>query len=355
MPTLYTRAAIGFNAREGRSTMIWATFLLILGLVLLLGGAKFLVDGVSALALAAGVSPLVIGLTVVAFGTSTPEVVINGIAAWKGETDLAFGNVIGSCAINVGFVLALTALIRPLNVERSIVTREVPLLMLAIAVFAVLSSDRVLSGGGANLLTRGDGIILLLVFCVFLYVTARSAWDQRSRDAFVQEVAESVEAGRTIRHVEQTPGIGKASLLTLGGIVGVAAGGRLAVIGATGIAAALGIPEVVVGLTIVSFGTTLPELATCIVAARRGQSDLAIGNIVGSNIYNILFIGGMVATIYPVPIPAGGMLDLAVATVLCTLLLPIAIRSGYRVTRAEGAVLLIFYFSYAVFRVATAR
>lgn len=339
--------------------MLLSTILLILGLVLLLGGARFLVDAVSSLALTAGVPPIVVGLTVVAFGTSTPEVVINGIAAWNGETQLAFGNVVGSCAINIGFVLALTAIVCPLNVERSIVTREIPLLMLSVAVISVLAADATLDRASANVLGRGDGVVLLLLFCVFLYSIVRQAVDARQRrggDPFIDEVQQSVQAGAVAPAAARPQrSVGRDLLLTAVGFVGVGAGGRMVVVGATGIAQSLGVPDVIIGLTIVSFGTTLPELATCVFAARKGQSDLAIGNIVGSNLYNLLFIGGMVAAIRPVPIPAGGGIDLAAAAVLCVLLLPISIRGGFRVTRPEGLSLAAVYLGYMVFRVFTAR
>lgn len=326
-----------------------ALLILIVGLVLLIGGAKLLVDGVSSLAVAAGVSPVVVGLTVVAFGTSTPEVVINGISAWKGETALAFGNVVGSCAINIGFVLALTALVRPLSVEKSLVTREIPLLLLAVAALAVLSGDRLLNRAESDVLVRGDGLILLLIFGVFVYSTVRQAIDVKPRDPFIADVRE--EVSEKPAPVERR--IGRDAALTLAGLAGVALGGRMAVLGAVRIAESLGVPEVVVGLTIVSFGTTLPELATCITAARRGHSDLAIGNIVGSNLYNTLFIGGMVAAINPVAIPEGGWLDLAVAATLSLLLVPVAIGRNFRITRGEGALLLAVYLGYLTLRLAS--
>lgn len=325
-----------------------ALLILVAGLVLLIGGAKLLVDGVSALAVAAGVPPVVVGLTVVAFGTSTPEVVINGISAWRGETALAFGNVVGSCAINIGFVLALTALIRPLQVERSLVTREIPLLLLAVSVLAVLSADRFLNQSPADVLLRGDGILLLLIFGVFVYTSVRQAIDVKPRDPFIADVR--VEAEEEFPKVDRK--IGQNALLSLAGLAGVAIGGRMAVIGAVRIAESLGVPEVIIGLTIVSFGTTLPELATCITAARRGHSDLALGNIVGSNLYNTLFIGGMVATISPVPIPDGGWIDLAAAATLSLLLVPVAIGHGFRITRGEGALLMAVYLGYLVARLA---
>ena len=317
--------------------------MILVGLIALLVGADLLVRGVSGIARTAGISPLVIGLTVVAFGTSTPEVVINGISAWRGETALAFGNIIGSCTINIGFVLALTALIRPLNVERSMVTRELPLLLLTVAIFAVLTADRALNHEPIDRLSRGDGIVLLLLFCVFVYSLVRVALATRSRDPLIQEVEQATSAQPTT--VSWIPLIA----MTLLGLLGVAGGGRLAVSGAVELATRLGVSDVIIGLTIVSFGTTLPELATCITATRRGQSDIALGNVVGSNLYNLQFIGGLVATIRPVPLPAGAALDLGALAVLSVMLLPVALRQQ-RVTRAEGAFLLLLYLGYLSFR-----
>jgi cation:H+ antiporter len=320
-------------------TMLLATVMLMGGLAAVLLGADWLVRGVSHLARAAGVPALVVGLTVVAFGTSTPEVVINTISAYHHETELAFGNLMGSCAINIGFVLAMTSLIKPLNVEKSIVTRELPLLVLAALTVVVLAADVPLNHADVNVLTRGDGLVLLLLFGVFLYSIVMTAIAARKKDPLIAEAAEeAAEAPPPNR-------IGANIVLSLVGLVGVAGGGRLAVLGAVKIAEAFGISEVVIGLTIVSFGTTLPELATGITAARRGHSDLALGNVVGSNIYNLLFIGGTVAVIHPVPVPKGGALDIGMMVLLSLLLLPFAIRQR-RVLRSEGAVLLALYLGY---------
>lgn len=317
------------------------------GLALLLLGAKFLVDGASALARRAGVSPLIVGLTVVAFGTSTPEVVVNVMATINGETGLTFGNVVGASAVNVGFVLALTALIRPLAVERSIITREIPMVLLAVAALIVMSLDGLLNRAWPDALSRTDGIILLLLFCVFLYYTIVGALRPRvlsAADPFIAELKE--EAAEP----EPSRPLGWEVLITLLGFIGVGAGGRLTVLGATGIARLLDVPEVVIGLTIVSFGTTLPELATCVVAARRGHSDVALGNIVGSNIYNLLFIGGLCATIRPLPIPPGGHVDLLVMGAMCFGLLPLSLTFRQHITRFDGGLLMAFYVAYILWR-----
>jgi len=333
--------------------MLLLLTLFILGLILLIIGADLLVRGVSSIAAALGVPPIVIGMTVVAFGTSLPEVTINVMSAVQGGTGLAFGNIVGSCAINIGFVLALTAIIRPLAVEASMISREIPMLLLCAFSMVVLSLDESLDGAEWSGLTRSDGIMLLLLFGVFLYYTISQLLHSKrgKKDAFIQEVEEQIKEEGTLANAKKDAAIrGKDIAMLIGGIVGVAVGGRMTVMGAVGIAERFGIPQAVIGLTIVSFGTTLPELATCIQAARRGQADIAIGNIVGSNIFNLLWIGGIVSTISPIPMPEGGASDLIVMTGLCTLLLPIALRANRTITRGEGGFLLVTYLSYIIYR-----
>ncbi|HEV2295039.1 MAG TPA: calcium/sodium antiporter [Tepidisphaeraceae bacterium] len=327
--------------------MLIAILEVVAGLGLLLLGAQLLVDGASALARRAGVPPLVVGLTVVAFGTSTPEVVVNVMATVNGETGLTFGNVVGACAVNVGCVLALTALICPLAVEKSIITREIPMLLLGVTGMVVMSLDSLLSGIAPDMLSRADGIILLLLFGVFLYYTISGAVRPKPlapMDPFIAELKEEVA------DAEPQRSLARDVLITVLGFIGVGGGGRVTVIGATSIAERLGVPEVVVGLTIVSFGTTLPELATCIVAARRGHSDVALGNIVGSNIYNLLFIGGLCATIRPLPIPLGGHIDLLMTAALCAALLPLSLTFRHHITRFDGALLMAGYLAYIIWR-----
>lgn len=323
--------------------------ILLVGLALLLVSAHYFIEGIAAVATALGVPPVAIGMTVVAFGTSTPELVVNVLSGWRGETALAFGNIAGSCIVNTGFVLGVTALVRPLVVEPSLITREIPMLMVAVAALLILASDGVLNGA-INVLSRADGLMLLLLFGIFLYYTAIYSLAQKllkrgSGDAFVEEVES-----------EQRPALGGLMhpvLLGLAGLVGVSLGADWTVQGATALARAFRMSEDLIGLTVVSLGTTLPELVTCVMAARRGNADIALGNVVGSNLFNIMAIGGLVAVVRPVPIPAGGMLDLGCLAALTAVLLPIAIRSGQRITRGEGAFLLVCYVAYLSFRVAT--
>ena len=330
---------------------VWAALLLAGGLAVLLTGAKYFVDGIAALAEALGVPPLIVGMTVVAFGTSTPELVINALSAYRGETALAFGNIVGSCTVNIGFVLGVVALIQPLKVEPSLITREIPMLWVAVCALLILGNDRLLNGGlGADVFGRGDGLMLLLLFAIFLYYTAIYSIARRklagAADAFVEEVREEIAAAPPDRRSMARHGV--AVVL---GLIAVSAGAAWAVDGATGLARVLGMSESLIGLTIVSLGTTLPELVTCAMAARRGNADIALGNIVGSNLFNILGIGGVVAAIRPVPVPPGGQIDLLFMSTLSAVLLPLAIRSGQRITRGEGAFLLVTYLAFLVWRV----
>lgn len=325
--------------------MLVAILMLVGGLAVLIYGADLLIRGVTALATRLGVPAIVIGMTVVAFGTSMPEVAVNLISAFGGQTELAFGNVVGSSTINIGWVLAMTALVRPLQVDAIIIRREIPMMILAASALMVLSLDT-LDGNAIGIVPRTDGLILLLLFCVFLYYTTLQTILVRHRDDLVEEAVDAYD------DTPKLPGW-KMTLMIVLGLAGVAAGGHFAVSGAVTIAQRFGVPANIIGLTLVSFGTTLPELVTCVLAARRGQSEIAIGNVVGSNILNILFVGGAVATVHPIVIPQGGIGDLLMLMVLCLLLLPISIRAGKTVTRAEGAFLLIVSLSYAVWRTIT--
>lgn len=324
-----------------------AFLLLAASLGLLLVSAKHFVDGISTIAERLGVPKIVIGMTMVAFGTSTPELVVNSISAYRGSTDLAFGNIVGSCLVNVGFVLALTALIRPLKVEPSLITREIPMMILAVATVVVFGNDQFLNGEAGNSWRRGDGLVLLLLFCVFLYYTVREAISAGPSDPFIAEVRQEVRRTRARDLLMQ-------SLITIAGFGGVTFGAQWTVDYAVAIARTLGLSEAVIGLTVISLGTTLPELATCVLAARRGDADIALGNIVGSNLFNLLCIGGVVSTIRPVPIPREGQGDLLAMTFLSVVLLPIAIRSGRTITRGEGAFLLAAFLGYLGWRIARA-
>ncbi|MBI1336046.1 MAG: calcium/sodium antiporter [Phycisphaera sp.] len=314
--------------------------LIVVGLGSLLIGGEWLVRGSSAVARKLGIAPVVIGLTIVAFGTSSPELIVNLAASFKGNGEIGFGNIVGSNIANIALLLGLTALIKPIVAHPSIVTREIPMMVLAALVGVVLAYDQALNAWPVDVWSRGDGLVFLLLFGVFMYYTIADALRQRETgDPYAQDVD------------RQTQGMAKLSatrcaLLIVGGLAALGIGGELTVRGATGLARGLGVPEVVIGLTLVAVGTSLPEMVTSIIAARKGQSDLALGNIVGSNIFNILFITGLSSTIYPEAIPPRGHADLWVMLVFSVLLLPMAITDKRTITRAEGAVLLTGYTGY---------
>ncbi|NIP30222.1 MAG: calcium/sodium antiporter [Candidatus Dadabacteria bacterium] len=323
--------------------MIINIFILFLGLSLLLGGGSLLVRGASALARDLGVSSLVIGLTVVAFGTSAPELAINLIAAVQGNPEISFGNIIGSNIANIGLIISIAALFRPLTIESVIITREIPMMVLATLLALVLGADTILHEL-PNSFDRSDGIVLLLIFCVFLYYTIGDVIRRRRTDPFIQQAKELSEKSlkKTIFNV----------WILLGGLACLIIGGKLTVDSGVKIAEALNVPRVVISLTIIAVGTSLPELATSIIATWKGQTDLAIGNVVGSNIFNLLLVNGLCSTLRPIPVPIhGGLIDLFMMTFLSLLLLPISVTDKNKIVRWEGAVLLFIYCGFSLFRV----
>lgn len=308
--------------------MLVDIILLIIGLVVLIYGANFLVDGGSALAHRLKVSNMVIGLTVVAFGTSTPEFVVNVVSSMDGSSALALGNVLGSNIFNILAILGVTALIVPLGVKKMTTWVEIPLAVLA-AVLVLLF----INGDPAGTITRAEGICLLCFFVIFLVYTLMLAKFGAAGDG------EEIEI--------KNYSVGKSVLFILLGLVGLIGGGRLLVNGAVSIAQSMGISERIIGLTIVSIGTSLPELATSIIAARKKNADMAIGNVVGSNIFNTFLILGASATITPLQVPQGSLLDLIVNIVAAGLLfLFIFTGRGRKISRWEGGILLVIYIVY---------
>ena len=308
--------------------------LLLIGLVLLLGGGDALVRGASALAHRLGISPLVVGLTVVSFGTSAPELAVNLTAAWRGSGELSFGNVIGSNLANIGLIVGLTALLRPFDVQSIVVRRELPMMLLATAVVFVFALDPVLAGNASARYVRGDGIVLLLLLGVFVYYTARDVFRQReSRTGKVSMATGSWSVPVSLA-------------LATAGLVALVMGAHFTVEGAVRIARDAGISEAVIGLTVIAIGTSLPELAASLVAVWRGQAEIAIGNVIGSNIFNLLLVMGATATLRPIPVPAGGFADLAVLSLLSVALWVVCATRQRRIIRDEGAFLLTIYLVY---------
>lgn len=316
--------------------MIVVQFILLLaGLVLLVKGADFFVDGSSSIAVKLKVPSLIIGLTIVAFGTSAPEAAVSIIAGVKGQNDIAMGNVIGSNLFNLLAVIGICAAIRPINIKKEIIAREYPFSMLAVFALIVLSGDLYLGEGGANVLSRSDGIILLLFFGVFLYSVMSTALD-------------SIKNSPPEENVQPKYTIGKAVIFSILGLAGIIVGGQLVVNSATQIAYAFGISEALVALTIVAVGTSLPELVTSIVAAKKGESDMAVGNVVGSNIFNVYFVLASSSAIHPLNISMENIIDLIILMFVMILVYVFCITSR-KVSRAEGIILVSLYIAYMVY------
>jgi len=309
--------------------------LFIIGFILLIKGADFLVDGASSIARRYNVSDLVIGLTVVAFGTSTPELFVNIISSIKGNTDIAIGNVLGSNISNVFLILGISSIIYPLTVTKGTVWKEIPFSLLAAVVLGFLANDQLIDHSNASSLTRIDGLIFLSFFIIFLYYSFSIA---KSIEGMEQHVPE-------IEH-----GVLKSCLLVMAGFIGLGLGGKWIVDGAMHMALKLGMSESLVGLTIIAVGTSLPELATSAVAAYKRNVEIAVGNVVGSNIFNIFFVLGISSTIKPLPFSVKNNIDIGMV-ILASMLLFFSMFTGKRrsLDRWEGVLFVIIYASYIVF------
>ncbi|MCH7960460.1 MAG: calcium/sodium antiporter [Candidatus Hydrogenedentes bacterium] len=309
---------------------------LIVGLILLIKGADWLVRGSSSVARRFRISEFIIGLTVVSFGTSLPELVIGLIAGQEGKTDLVIGNVLGSNIANVLLVLGIAAMIQPLTARRSTVWREIPFTLLASLTLAALLNDAFIEGHGESILSRVDGLVLLSFFCVFVYYTAQVIRSEVDRD-WVGTVEEH--------------NMTRSALEILGGVVSLVLGGQLCVTGAIEIASALGMSETFIGLTIVAIGTSLPELATSAVAAYRKNVDIAVGNVVGSNIFNIFIVLGITSVVHEIPFDPINNVHLGVM-LATTVLLFVFMFLGHperTIQRKEGAVFVALYAVYMGF------
>ncbi len=325
--------------------MLITLLLLAVGIALLIGGGALLVQGASTFAARAGVSPLIIGLTVVAFGTSLPELMINSLAALSGASGLAFGNVIGSNIANLGLVLGISALFAPIAIQGQLIVRELPLLLLALAVLLVMILDGPLRGGTAQI-DASDALILILLFCAFLYIMTRDVIRQ-SRDPLVT-VAEhlSIPGGQTgVLSVRWN----LAQVAT--GVLLLALGGRMTIDYGIELAEVLGVSSTVVGLIFIAVGTSLPELVTSVIAAIRREPDLCVGNVLGSNLFNSLFVLPVGALIAPVAVPEGGTADLLVSFLFAVALLPIFMFGNRYMGRVAGMLCLLAYVGYLSARV----
>jgi cation:H+ antiporter len=293
---------------------------------------KRYIEGASSIARRYNVSDLAIGLTVVAFGTSTPELFVNIIASVKGNTGIAIGNVLGSNISNILLILGVSALICPLTVGPGTVWKEIPLSLLAVVVLAIVANDHLLDHRGFSEISRTDGLVFLSFFAIFMYYSVGIAKKIEGMDDHVPA---------------QEHGMLKSTLLLFGGLIGLALGGQWIVDGAVTMASKFGMSQSLVGLTIVAVGTSLPELATSAMAAYKKNVEIAVGNVVGSNIFNIFFVLGISSTIKPLPFEPRSSIDIGVV-ILASLLLFACMFTGKKrsLDRWEGAIFLILYFGY---------
>lgn len=311
--------------------IILSLLLLVAGFIFLIKGANLLVDGSSSIAKKRGVSDLVIGLTIVSFGTSAPELIVNVFASVQGNADIAIGNVLGSNIMNILLILGVTSLLCPLKVHNQTIWKEIPFSLLAALVIGIIANDYIFNNGISSL-ALGDGLILLLFFSIFL--------------VYVFEISkkgkiDAIETG----NISPT----RASIYVIIGLIGLVAGGKMVVDGAVDIARAMSISESIIGLTIVAIGTSLPELVTSVIAALKKNADMAIGNVIGSNIFNIFFILGISSVINPIPYNAYSNTDI-LFTIFASFLLFIVMFVGKKhiLERSQGAAFLLVYLIYTI-------
>lgn len=315
--------------------MVVNVLMLVVGFIVLIKGADLFVDGASGIAGNFKVSKMLIGLTIVAFGTSAPELAISIKSLLVGSGDIVLGNVIGSNILNILLILGVSALFHSLNVKNNTVKKELPITLMITMAFSVLLLDNFFDKNMVNSFTRGDGMILLLFFGVFLYYLIKMARNKIENN-----------------EEEKYPSMGKSVLITIIGLLGIVLGSHFTVEGAAGLAKIIGISERIISLTIIALGTSLPELVTSVTATRKGEYDIAIGNVVGSNIFNIGLVIGLPVTIM------GGIgeinfsyIDL-ITMIISAMLLFVFSFNNRKISKKEGIIFLlifIIYYSYVIF------
>ena len=313
-------------------TLLINLLMLIGGIVLLIKGSDWFVDGASDIAKALRIPSLVIGLTIVAFGTSAPEAAVSISASLTGVGEVAIGNVVGSNIFNLLMVVGISSCIRKIYVEKSVIVRDYPFNILITVVMLVMGLDVVLDNGAANVLSRIDGIVLLCFFAVFMYYTVAGALNDR------QDMTEEAPERKMLLSIT----------FLIVGIICVVAGGKLTVDGASGIARFFNVSENMIALAIIAIGTSLPELVTSVTALRKGEADIAIGNVIGSNLFNILFIAGMSALIRPVAVRGDSVADALILSVVNLIVYALMLKNK-ATGRACGAFMILMYVLFAVF------
>jgi len=313
--------------------MLFSFLLIALGVASVSFGANYLVAGGSSIAKRFQISDLIIGLTIVALGTSAPELIVGLTAAWNGKAEVALGNVVGSNIANICLILGICAIITPMFLQRNTVRSEIPLVLLAAFVCLFLSQDMLIDNAATSVVTRIDGLILLCFFAIYMaYMFSMATTEPESQPEQTP--------------VKPTP-VWLAVLMVLGGIVGLAFGGDWIVSGASAVARYFGMSEALIGLTLVSVGTSIPELATSLVAATQRKSDIVLGNVVGSNLFNTFLILGASATLSPLPLGNITLTDFLVNIAASIFLFAACFfYSPSKVSRPEGICLLLLYSGY---------
>jgi len=295
-------------------------------------GAEGLVRGASSIAKKAGISPLVIGLTIVAFGTSAPELIVNLFSAFQGSAEIAIGNVVGSSIVNILLILGISAIIYPLTVNKSTVWKEIPFALLAVVMIFIMGNDVFFDGVGYNAITRTDGLALIAIFIIFMFYTfgiAKTTGSSEKISAYTWPIS---------------------IVFTLVGLLLLFVGGKVLVDNAIILARLAGLSETLIGLTIVAVGTSLPELATCVVAVIHKEDDIAVGNVVGSNIFNVFWILGVTGTILQLPFSYGVNIDVLVMLVATILLfLFMFVGSRRKLDRWQGVFFVGAYIAYVIY------
>lgn len=317
--------------------------LLVIGFLALVKGADLFVDGSSSIAKRLRIPDLIVGLTIVAMGTSMPELAVSVSAAIGGSSDIAVGNVVGSNILNILIILGLSALILPLHVDKEMFRRDIPVLLLTAVLLPAITllSIGAARNGHFSYLSRLSGVVLVLLFIGYILLTIRSALRFRKEQALTGDTPDEGEGLKVFPWW-------KSILFTVGGALLIVLGGNLSVEGATDIAHQLGISEAVIGLTVVALGTSLPELVTSVIAARKGNSDIALGNVVGSNIFNVLFILGTTVLVLPINVDFVGFINQLVL-LATSIVLAVTAFTGKKLSRIEGGIYLLLYVAYACY------
>ena len=320
--------------------------LLVIGFILLVKGADYFVDGSSSIAKKLRIPSLIIGLTIVAFGTSAPEAAVSITASVNGQNGMAIGNVIGSNIFNLLMVIGASGIIKPLLVEKSILSKEFPFVLLTSIILVILSLDSLLFNSSIDIISRMDGIILLILFAVFLYYLINSAMKNRKENLCDPETSVDIDVGN-VKAIEKNNTMIKSILISIIGIAAIIFGGNLVVNSASDIASSFGVSDQLIGLTIVSIGTSLPEFVTSVIAATKGESDLALG------IFNILFAIGASALISPMTVDPKLIIDGAIMILSTVVVYFYAYRKN-DISKFESITLSLLYFGYMGYLVFTA-